>query len=1124
MSQSPTAPPTAPPTACRLATALALAIATPALALATLPAPIAAQNTPADWDITQPRGETREIAFTATEGTWMSVDISPDGAWIAFDLLGHIYRMPVGGGEATSITQDSGLALNIHPVFSPDGSEIAFISDRNGQNNLWIMGADGSNPRPVFTDINIRAMEPAWLPGGDYLVVRQTDMAAGGLFSYGLFMYHRDGGTGVELVPYTTRMPGWSSVSPDGRYIYFHQFVGSILPYGGQDSSKGDFQIRRLELATGHVTPITSGQSQQQGRMTSGGAFAPEVSPDGRFLAFGRRIPDGVLEYRGHVFGPRTGLWLRDLETGAERLIMDPVEWDMTQEITRAGPVLPRFTWDAAGTRIYLSQGGGIRVLDPASGEVGTIPFSARVERTISEMAHSTRSIPDDSFDARFLRWPTASPDGQTIVFEAVGKLWLRDASGGEPRRLTPDDFPAFEYAPAWSPDGGSIAFTTFDWAEGGHIWRVSAEGGQPQPVSDRAGEYMNPVWRPDGREILAARGSGATARGRTPADNPWHDLVRFPVDGGEGGAAREGDNAADSRGTPVARILGGFGTALPIASYGDDGRIYFATEGMLVSVTNTGADRREHVQLPVTWEAVASPDAARVAFVTGGDVFVAPVPPARSADAIPAIARIGGHLPVERLTTQGGLFPRWRDNSTLEFGSGTRYATHDLRTGETSVTDLRLNVPRNLPEGSVAITGARIITLDEAGVVERGDVVTAGGRITCVGECDISGADRTIDGTGKTVIPGWIDMHGHHNRQSMGMIPERGFEHGVYLAYGVTTTRDPAASSVNTWSTKDLVQAGRMVGPRIYATGETLTAGDAPFKLDVDSPEEADNQVARLQSWGAESIKQYLQPNRRQAQWLVDAARKRGMVATSEGGNFDLSHNVGLVMDGHAGFEHALVQFPIYSDVSRFLGQAGFYYSPTVVVGGSAPWTEEYFFQRDDTWLDEKLRRWLPWRHLIPHARRRNLRPESDYGFAIVAEGMADIIAEGGYGVIGSHGQQHGPASHWEVWSYAEALGPLGALEVASLNGARYLGLDDQLGSIAAGKYADLVILDSNPLDDIENTLDIDLVMKDGVLYDAATLDEVWPSARPFGSYYWVNPDVMKTDTLPVGHWRPGN
>ncbi len=241
-------------------------------------------------------------------------------------------------------------------------------------------------------------------------------------------------------------------------------------------------------------------------------------------------------------------------------------------------------------------------------------------------------------------------------------------------------------------------------------------------------------------------------------------------------------------------------------------------------------------------------------------------------------------------------------------------------------------------------------------------------------------------------------------------------------------------------------------------------------------------------------------------------------MVVTSEGGNFDLSHNIGLVMDGHAGFEHALVQFPIYSDVSRFLGQAGFFYSPTVIVGGSSPWSEEYFFQREDTWLDEKSRRWLPWRQLIPHARGRMLRPETDYGFAIVAEGLVDVIAEGGYGGIGSHGQQHGLASHWETWMYAAALGPLGALEVASVHGARMLGLQDELGSIVLGKWADLMVLGSNPLDDIRNTLDIELVMKDGVLYDADTLDQIWPFERAFGPWYWVEPDAMKTDTVSIG------
>ena len=1080
-----------------------------AFPLALLPSTAATTRAAAqEWDITQPRGETREISFTTTEGTWMSVDVSPDARWIAFDLLGHVYRMPAGGGDAENLTAGTGLALNIHPAFSPDGSEIAFISDRLGQNNLWIMGADGSDPRAVFTDMDIRAMEPVWTSDGEYVVVRQTSMGGGGLFAYGLFMYHRDGGTGVELVPYDVEMPGWPSVSPDGRHLYFHRFVGTPLPYGGQDSSLGDFQLRRIEFATGEITPITQGRSAQQGRLTSGGAFAPEVSPDGRFLAFGRRIPDGLLEYRGHVFGPRTGLWLRDLESGAERLVMDPVEWDMTQEITRSAPVLPRFTWSPDGTRIFLSQGGGIRVLSVEDGEVSTIPFRAEVRRTISQMAYGERAIPDESFEARFPRWPTASPDGGRIAFESVGRIWVRDASGGEPRRLTPDGFAAgFEYAPAWSPDGSSVAFVTFDWADGGHLWRIPADGGAAQRISMRAGEYMNPVWSPDGSGIVASRGSGATVRGRALVHNAWHDLVRFPAEGGE-----------------AETIVRSAGPAPPLASHGPGGRIHFASGNTLVSVNAAGADRREHVHLPPVWEVAVSPDGTHVAFVTVGDVFVAPLPPARSAEAVPTISRVGGSLPVTRVTTDGGLFPRWRGDDVLEFGGGARHATHDVRTGETSSTDLRLTLSRNLPEGSVAITNARIVTLDDGGVIERGTVVTNGGRISCVGDCDGGGADPVVDATGRTIIPGWIDVHGHHNRESMQLVPERGFEHAAYLAYGVTTTRDPAASSINTWAAKDLVQAGRMVGPRIYATGETLTAGDAPFKADVTTREEADNQAARLQRWGAESVKQYLQPNRRRAQWLVDAGRQRGMVVTSEGGNFDISHNIGLVMDGHAGFEHALVQFPIYSDVARFLGQAEFQYSPTVVVGGSSPWAEEYFFQREDTWLDEKSRRWLPWRQLIPHARRRMLRPETDYGFAIVAEGLADIIAAGGYGGIGSHGQQHGPASHWEVWMYAEALGPLGALEVASMHGAHILGLQDELGSITPGKWADLMVLGSSPLDDIENTLDIELVVKDGVVYDAETLDRLWPEERPFGSYYWVNPDIMKTDTVSVGHWRPGN
>ena len=157
----------------------------------------------AEWDVTQARGQTREIDFTTSEGTWMSADLSPDGQSIVFDLLGHIYRVNVAGGEAQNLTQNSGVAINYQPRWSPDGRLIAFVTDRRGQNNLWIMNADGSNPRAVFTNRDVRVYEPAWTPDGQYIIVTRefTGRAAPGQGGgNGLWMYHKDGGEGTELI------------------------------------------------------------------------------------------------------------------------------------------------------------------------------------------------------------------------------------------------------------------------------------------------------------------------------------------------------------------------------------------------------------------------------------------------------------------------------------------------------------------------------------------------------------------------------------------------------------------------------------------------------------------------------------------------------------------------------------------------------------------------------------------------------------------------------------------------------------------------------------------------------------------------------------------------------------
>jgi hypothetical protein len=226
------------------------------------------------------------------------------------------------------------------------------------------------------------------------------------------------------------------------------------------------------------------------------------------------------------------------------------------------------------------------------------------------------------------------------------------------------------------------------------------------------------------------------------------------------------------------------------------------------------------------------------------------------------------------------------------------------------------------------------------------------------------------------------------------------------------------------------------------------------------------------------------------------------------------------MLMDGQAGFEHPTPYVPLYQDVAKLFGMSHTTYSPTFMVGGTAPWNEEYFFQASDVWKDAKEQRWIPWRQLMPHLRRRWLRPVTDYHFGVQAQGAADIIANGGYSAIGSHGQAHGIGSHWEVWMFASALGPMGALEVASVHGAHFLGADKDLGSLETGKIADLMVLNANPLDDIHNTANIAMVMKAGRLYDADTLDEIWPEKKAFGTYYWINVDALRNDTRGTDYW----
>jgi len=1086
------------------------------LGLCIAPLGEAQEKPPAEWDTTKARGQTRDIDFDTSEGTWMSLSLSPDGNWIVFDLLGHIYKMPAAGGKAECLTQDSGIALNMQPRFSPDGKTIAFISDRKGQNNLWLMDADGKNSRAVFTDKTQRALSPVWTPDGNYIIVQRqgTRPESGPEFGWSLVMYHKSGGAGVELVA-KDKAPGWHSISADGKYLYFDVQLCPPLPFGHTDPMLGCSQIRRMNLQTRKVEEITGGQAEQQDRGTSGGGIAPEVSPDGRYVAFGRRIPDGLESYKGHVFGPRTALWLRDLQTGEERLLTDPIELDESEEISRQMPILPGMVWSGDGKSMVISQGGKFRRLWVDSGKVETISFTAHVHRTISEMAYSPLPLSDDAFEARFIRWQTASPDGKQLVYQAMGKLWLMDLPNGKPRRLTPDSFTPGEFSPAWSPDGKTVAFTSWADEKHGQLWTVSAAGGEPKQITKDPGEYLNPTWSADGTTLAYSRGSGATLRGRDWVRNEWYDIVVQPT---SSGAAHNLIRVGSDEG-PGAR-----------PQFGADGRIYFTEHRMekgegpfggkrvtdLVSVQKDGSDRRTHATFPNATLVQVSPDATQVAYQEGDNVYVAPLPLQATGQEGIRLDRKTAVFTIKPASLDGGMYPRWRDASTVEFGNANKYFIYHVDTAKTDTTEIHLSVPRAIPHGSIALTNARIVTLANRKIIDSGTIVVKAGRITCVGTCATTGVDHVVNAKGKTIIPGFVDMHAHHHRESGGITPTHNFESAVYLAYGVTTTLDPSTWSEEVFPLAEMIEAGRSIGPRTFSTATPLLNGEGPNWNELTSYEVTEHEINRLASYGVVALKQYLQPDRDQRQWITEIARKQHLRVTGEGSS-DLLHKISMLMDGQTGFEHPTPYVPLYGDVAKFFGQSHTVYSPTFTVGGTAPWNEEYFFQIADVWKDAKLQRWTPWRELMPHLRRRWLRPITDYHFGVQNQGLADIIANGGYGAIGSHGQAHGIGSHWEVWMLASALGNMGALEVASVHGAHFLGADKDLGTLEPGKLADLMVLNANPLDDIHNTANIAMVMKAGTLYDADSLDQIWPEKKPFGAYYWVNLDQLRNDTRPV-------
>jgi imidazolonepropionase-like amidohydrolase len=482
--------------------------------------------------------------------------------------------------------------------------------------------------------------------------------------------------------------------------------------------------------------------------------------------------------------------------------------------------------------------------------------------------------------------------------------------------------------------------------------------------------------------------------------------------------------------------------------------------------------------------------------------------------------------IPVTHVAEDAGINLHWSGNGQqLHWTLGEEYFSvevqeaFDFLEGDTSDKELPLDTNEGLdiglemksdrPDGVIALTNARIITMDGDKVIEQGTVVIRDNRIEEVGassEVDTPAGAEVMDMKGKTIMPGIVDVHVHVGNFREGLSPQQQWEYFANLAYGVTTAHDPSSNTEMIFSHSEAVKAGHMVGPRIFSTGRILYGAEAEYKAEIDNYEDAKSALERTKAFGAFSVKSYNQPRRDQRQKVIKAARELELLVLPEGGS-TFTHNMSMIMDGHTGIEHNIPVYPVYKDVHELWSASGTDYTPTLVVNYGSVSGEYYWYQNTKVWEKERLLNFTPRSIVDSRSRHRKMIPQEEYenGHILSAATAKNLLRNGVNVNLGAHGQLQGLGAHWELWMMHQGgMTEMEALQVATINGARYLGMDHELGSIEEGKLADLIVIDGNPLENIRDTESITHTMVNGRLYDAATMNETGMREKERLPFWW--------------------
>ncbi|MDQ3683478.1 MAG: amidohydrolase family protein [Bacteroidota bacterium] len=1034
------------------------------------------------WDVTNPGGNYKDVNFTVNEGTWMNLDVSPNGKEIIFDLLGDIYTMPVTGGEAKVLRQ--GLAFEVQPRFSPDGKKILFTSDAGGGDNIWVMNRDGSNAKQVTKETFRLLNNGAWSPDGQYIVARKHFTSGRSLGAGEIWMYHISGGNGLQLTIKKNDQQDVNEpvVSPDGRYVYFSEdlYPGGFFQYN-KDPNNQIFAIRRFDKEKGIIENVTGGP---------GGAVRPQLSRDGKTLAFIKRVRT------------KSVLYLRNLETGEEYPVYDNLSKDQQEAWTVFGS-FTGFSWTPDDKHIIIWSNGKINKIDISKPNAAAdIPFTANVKQKIADVVRFKQNINPDVFNVNVIRHAVTSPDGKWIVFNALGYLYKKALPNGTPERITKGT--DFEFEPAFSADGKTLIYTTWNDTEAGALHKVNMQGAsRPVKLTTEKAIYRLPSFSPDDKRIVFRKEGSSDALGNAFTSKPG--IYTISSNGGSSSFITDrGDLPRFNK---------------------DSDRIYYQTGGgqnrTFASVNLNGLDERTHLKSTYGSQFIVSPDEQWIAFVDLHNVFIATFPViGKTVD----IGSTTADFPVKKVSRDAGINLHWNSNGKqLHYTLGDQYYTINLEDRFEFVggkPDSAFIIPEkglsigvkakaDKPQGSIAFTNARIITMKGDEVIENGTIVVEGNIIKSVGkasEVTVPAGAKVIDANGKTIVPGFIDAHAHGGHFRSGITPQKHWPYYANLAYGVTTMYDPSANSEMVFAQSELVKTGQVVGPRVFSTGTIIYGADGDFKAVINTIDDARSALRRTKAFGAFSVKSYNQPRRDQRQMVIQAARELGMEVVPEGGSF-FYHNTSMILDGHTTIEHNMPVATLHKDVIELWKNAGTAYTPTLIVSYGGVSGEFYWYQHTNVWENEKLLRFTPRNIIDTRSRHRIMLPEEEYknGHIKVSEQAKKLNDVGVKVNMGAHGQIQGIGAHWETWMMQQGgMTNHEALKTATINPAQSLGFNDWIGSLEVGKLADLVVMDKNPLENIRNTESIRYTMINGRLYDTETMNEIGNYNKLRPKFYW--------------------